>query len=62
LIADLDTPDPLVRQASAQALGRFGPAARDAVPALQGLLKDSDADVRQAATEALLNVAPPAGR
>ena len=32
-----------------QALGKFGPAARDAIPGLRDCLQDSDTSVRDAA-------------
>jgi len=51
-------PDPAVRQTAADLLGRFGPAAVAAVPALRRALDDSDAEVRRAATDALLSIQP----
>lgn len=41
--------DPFVRATAAFALGRMGPAARDAIPALVEALRDEDEDVRDAA-------------
>ncbi len=52
--------DPLpparVRVAAADTLGRFGGLAEQAVPVLQRSLSDYDADVRRAASEAILKV------
>ena len=45
-----------VRQAAAAALGELGPVARDAVADLNLALHDSDANVRRAATDALLRI------
>src|SRR5262249_39687178 len=45
------------RRAGARALGRCGPAAAAAVPALVKRLRDSEAGVRVAAAEALLRIA-----
>ena len=41
---------------AAQALGAIGPAAADAVPALQKALQDEKEEVRQAAAEALAQI------
>ena len=37
-------------------MGNMGPAARDAVGVLIGLLKDPDAGVREEAVESLMNI------
>jgi HEAT repeat protein len=54
--------DGWVRKSAAEALGRIGPAAKDAVPALNELLKDEFKEVRAAAQAALkkIQAAPPA--
>ena len=41
---------------AAQTLGRIGPAAREAVPALEKLLGDKERYVRAAAAEALKRI------
>jgi len=56
LIACLSDADFQVRHTAAEVLGRFGPAARPAVDALRQAGKDSHPAVRQAATEALLQI------
>ena len=61
LMASLRNDDPRVRRTAAETLGSFGPQARNAVPALRRALQDEDADVRQAASDALLNIMPPPG-
>jgi HEAT repeat protein len=43
---------------AAEALGRIGPPAKAAVPALRDLLKDKNPDVRKAAGEALKKIDP----
>ena len=48
-----------IRKSTAEALGRIGPEAKEAVPALERLLKDSDGDVRKAAAEALEKIRGP---
>ena len=54
LVADLQDGSWEVRHAGAGLLGRIGPTARDAVPALiEALTRDESAAVRQAAAEAL---------
>jgi HEAT repeat protein len=52
---DTDT----VRRAAADALGRYGPAARDAVPALTKMQQSDDAEDRKAATYAVLQILQP---
>jgi HEAT repeat protein len=55
----LSDTDIRVRLMAAQVLGKFGPAARDAVDALNQALQDSNADVQRAAGEALLKIKRP---
>jgi len=61
-IETLRDDDPLRRQAAIEALGKTGPAAKAAVPALIGVLKDDDpySLVRWEATEALGRIGPEA--
>jgi HEAT repeat protein len=49
-------PESLVRFGSVKALGSMGTRARSAAPALTVCLNDSQADVRQAATQALVAI------
>jgi HEAT repeat protein len=49
----LRDPDPELRWRAAEALGRIGPGARDAVPDLTAALKDPDEAVRRWAAWAL---------
>jgi len=56
---DLQDPDDTVRLRAATILGRLGPAAVSAVPALEAALSDSDRDVKRAVTEALNKISPP---
>lgn len=53
LVKELGNPDEKVRRAAAYVLGQIGAAAKPAVPELEKALKDSSADVRQAAGVAL---------
>src|SRR5262249_22798504 len=48
--------DPGVRTAAAEALGRFGKLAASAEPELRQALNDEDANVRRAASDALLRI------
>ncbi len=48
-----------VRQAAAEAIGSFGSDARVALPALERALRDIDPEVRQAASDAILNIETP---
>jgi len=52
--------DPRARAGMAWALGQFGESAAPAVPAVAGLLKDSDPATRQAGVEALALIGEPA--
>jgi HEAT repeat protein len=59
LIAHLADEAPRVRKTAARALGTVGrPAALPAIPQLEKLLDDSDADVRAAAKKALTDLKP----
>jgi HEAT repeat protein len=49
-------PNPQVRAGAARLLGRFGPPAAFAIPQLKRTLNDTDADVRRATSEAILNI------
>ncbi|MCI0376214.1 MAG: HEAT repeat domain-containing protein [Gemmataceae bacterium] len=59
LIDALNHADHRVRKAAAETLGRFGPAAHLAVPALRRVLGDDEAGVRAAASDAILSILPP---
>lgn len=54
--------DARVRQTAAEILGKFGPLATAAVPALRQALGDDDADVRARAADALLSILVPAAK
>lgn len=56
--AVLRDPDPRARRTAAEILGRFGPLAEGSEAALRRALTDPDAEVRRAASAALLSVAP----
>jgi HEAT repeat protein len=56
LIELLSHADPRLRKASAETLGRIGPPAQPAVAALRRLLGDDNADVRTAASDAILAI------
>jgi len=56
LIDELQNPDARARQKAAEVLGKFGPMAASAEPALRYALDDENAEVRRAASEALLNI------
>lgn len=47
-----------IRSYAAGALGRMGPAARDALPALRGCVRDANPEVSQAAARAIDEVSP----
>ena len=53
LLKQLQDKDPLVRIQAARDLGKLGPMAKDAVPALTEALKDADEDVRSVAKRSL---------
>jgi HEAT repeat protein len=53
LVNYLEHAQPDVRRWAAMALGEVGPAARDAIPPLLDALRDDDADVREAARQAI---------
>jgi len=56
LIEAIKDPSPPVRRAAARALGRLGPAAKDALPALLHAVSDPDPEVRDAAAIALRQI------
>ena len=60
LIQQMRSPDKDVRRSVAEALGKIGPAAKEAVPALIEALKDPDIDVRRSVAEALGEIGPEA--
>jgi HEAT repeat protein len=49
-------PDARLRRTAAEALGKLGPAARSALPALRRALGDDDSEVRVNASDAILNI------
>jgi HEAT repeat protein len=57
--AALADADARVRYTAARVLGKFGPVAKDATPALRQALEDESAEVQRAAGEALLNILRP---
>jgi hypothetical protein len=58
LLGALKDKDKTVRAQAARALGRLGPAAREAVPALTALSRESDLIVAREAREALQAIGP----
>ena len=58
-LEDLHSRDARVRRAAADVLGKLGPIAAAAVPALQAALEDDDQDVRINASEAILAIVGP---
>jgi HEAT repeat protein len=50
--------DAFVRREAANSLGRFGPDAKQAVPALLAAAQDRQPKVRQAASQALKQIDP----
>lgn len=59
IAVDLKDPDANLRLLAVRTLGRIGPAAAGAAADLEVLRTDPDADVRRAATDALLRVSVP---
>ncbi len=59
-ITNLESGDFTVRRCAARALGRIGPKAKNAVPALLRALEDSEPTVRDAAKVALGRIDPAA--
>lgn len=59
LIDGLNHPDPRLRRAITDSLGRMGPGARPAIPALRRALGDEDAEVRINASDAILSINGP---
>jgi HEAT repeat protein len=57
IVAELKNPDLLIRILAADALGNLGPRARSLSTALNGVLKDPEPEVRQAAKDALTKIA-----
>lgn len=55
-----DKNDPIMAGSAASLLGKFGPAAKDAVPILIEMLKAGDSSIRYYATESLGNIGPEA--
>lgn len=53
LIRAMANPDAKFRRGAAEALKKFGPLAKPAVPALQNALQDEDDQVRKMSAEAL---------
>jgi HEAT repeat protein len=67
LIESLKQPDSDIRWSAAIGLGTFGDRAKAAIPALQAVLHDKDARVREAAGKAISRIDPsqaskPAGK
>jgi HEAT repeat protein len=58
LIEALSDKDALVRMRAARALGRMGPDAKEAIPALLEAVNHPEPPVRQAAAEALREIGP----
>jgi HEAT repeat protein len=56
LMKKLDHPDPVQRCTAVELLGKYGAAAKPAVPQLTAALKDSDTSVRIAAAYALAGI------
>jgi len=58
LIKYLAQDDWRLREGAAKTLGRIGPAAHQAIPALRRLIGDPVEEVRQAGRDALLSILP----
>jgi HEAT repeat protein len=56
LMSGLADSTPMVRQCAAEALGGLGPAAKEAIPALQKAKDDEDKSVRAAAAKAIASI------
>lgn len=56
LVKALQDGEVRIRRAAADVLGKYGPLARQAVPALREALGDDDAEVRENASLAILNI------
>jgi HEAT repeat protein len=56
LIENLAHNDPRLRKAAAETLAKLGPLAQPAVPSLRRMLGDDEAEVRQAASDAILSI------
>jgi len=59
LIELLQDKDASVRRRAIGVLGAVGQDAKEAIPALEALARDQDADVRSAALEAIQRIRPP---
>jgi HEAT repeats/PBS lyase HEAT-like repeat len=59
LLPVLESKDRYCRFRAIEALGRFGPRARTAVPKIRALEGDRDSGVREAASKSLLAIDPP---
>ena len=55
---DLQDPDETIRLRAALILGKHGPAAISALPALESALNDSDRDVKRAIIDAINRISP----
>ncbi len=60
-IADLDDPDPLVREEAAEVLGRLGPQAKGAIARLEKIVAADAAPVRRRTALALWKIGGPIG-
>jgi HEAT repeat protein len=58
LVKALGDSEAMARRHAAESLGRLGPLAKPAVPALKAALKDPDDDVQAAAAAALERIEP----
>ncbi len=59
LVLDLRDPDDAIRLQAVRALGKLGPTAGSAAPALEPLLADPEKDIRKATADALGRISPP---
>ncbi len=60
LVKIIKSGSPIGQARAATAIGRIGPAAKDAIPALAGALSSPEASVREAAVRAIGQMGPPA--